>query len=196
MLPSTHYTELSPLGWAEVFSDLDAHAHEWGYMSRVAGALGCKVCTLSKRYAARRTTDSKPGPDPRLGAMEGALVTYVKDLHDHHNNKTVRGLRDTVMQMADEIGLPEGFVGGRTWAQLLMKRHKDDISLRKVELSETSRAKAVSSSIIAAYFADLQEMVRDVPPNKIWNVDETGVDSTMAGRHRVWHAIARRRSIM
>lgn len=63
---------------------------------------------------------------------------------------------------------------GADWAYSLLKRHKSEYSRRVATNIKKARA-AVSRDTIAQYFQNLEEIVKDVPPENIFNYDESNM---------------------
>ena len=63
---------------------------------------------------------------------------------------------------------------GRDWAMSFLKRHKDVLAERVAKNITYARA-ATDNQVIDAYFEHLEKELEGIPPEKIWNYDETNV---------------------
>lgn len=63
---------------------------------------------------------------------------------------------------------------GRDWAESFMQRHKDFISQRTAKNITYSRA-STDETIINDFFSNLEKEIAGVPPEQIWNYDETNL---------------------
>jgi hypothetical protein len=61
---------------------------------------------------------------------------------------------------------------GKKWMRGFLERHKGSIVIRKPTNIRRCRA-AVSPDDIRAYFANLEQEIRGVPPSNIFNCDES-----------------------
>ncbi len=70
-----------------------------------------------------------------------------------------------------KINLP-----GKEWAIMIcfLKRRKTELKSKKPKLLSKARAE-VSPEIVKEYFKNLENEVIDVPPQNIWNYDETNL---------------------
>jgi hypothetical protein len=72
---------------------------------------------------------------------------------------------------------PYGEVG-RKWFRCFMKRHGEEISMRKAQPLATNRASAISHECIQDFFALLRRKYQELglhgKPHLLWNVDESG----------------------
>lgn len=63
---------------------------------------------------------------------------------------------------------------GKRWAECFLERHKKKLSQRFCSNIKRVRA-AVNEDIINEFFAHLEDEIKDVPPNLIYNYDETNL---------------------
>ena len=90
--------------------------------------------------------------------------------------KEVRGL---AFQMAERNNIPHPFkngVAGKDWLQGFMSRHPE-LSLRQPEATSAARAHGFNRQSVNRFFDLLTALVEEhnFPPDKIYNVDETGM---------------------
>lgn len=62
---------------------------------------------------------------------------------------------------------------GPDWLDCFLQRHKE-LSMRRANLIKRARA-AVSREIMEEWFKKYQQVVENVPPQNIWNCDETNL---------------------
>lgn len=67
-----------------------------------------------------------------------------------------------------------GNLPGREWARSFMARHKDVLSQRLSKNISYARA-ANDEEVLDIFFKNLEEELKDMPPENIWNFDETNV---------------------
>ncbi|XP_046988993.1 uncharacterized protein LOC124594667 [Schistocerca americana] len=92
---------------------------------------------------------------------------------------TLLDLRCVVKSYLDRTGrkvpvFGNGNFPGREWAMSFMKRHKYVLSERVTKNITYARA-ATDTEVIDSYFEHLEKALEGIPPEKIWNYDETNV---------------------
>ena len=84
-------------------------------------------------------------------------------------------LRMLVKTMLDKAGKTvtkfKNNLPGQDWAQSFLERHKT-LTNRITQNIKVSRA-VVGNTVVNEYFDNLEESLRDVPQQNIWNYDET-----------------------
>ena len=93
-------------------------------------------------------------------------------------------------QFAKANNIPNPFLGGRAgrgWLRLFMKRHKAKISLRKPTATSFHRTLGFTRENVAKFFSLLSEEMdkNSYPPDRIYNVDETGLSIVQSKVPRV-----------
>ena len=95
-------------------------------------------------------------------------------------------LRVIVKSYLDKLGLQvrqfKNNLPGQEWAYSFLKRHRD-ISIRFASNIKRKRAE-ISGNVIGEYFENLAAELDGVPPNNIWNYDETNLTDE-PGRQKV-----------
>lgn len=91
---------------------------------------------------------------------------------------TIFDLRCIVKSYLDKKGIEmqqfPNNLPGRMWAQLFLKRHKKELSQRLCSNIKRVRA-AVNEETIRSYFNHLKMEIEGVPPDMIYNYDETNL---------------------
>lgn len=122
------------------------------------------------------------------GAAKGRQTVFPQDVEDALAEKVKtaasQGFGITRLQFAAKAGrlanalsLKTPFrngIPGKDWVYSFMKRHPD-ISLRTPTPLTTVRARMLNETVADRYFADLQTIIDDKKPVKIWNIDETSL---------------------
>lgn len=99
-LPPGPFKAFTPQQWEQVFKVLDKFPDIRGCLSGVAAALSYDHRNLKRRYEARNTSDSKPGPDPRLGPYEDELREWLDKCDGVHANPTKAMLQEKAKELA------------------------------------------------------------------------------------------------
>ena len=124
----------------------------------------------------------------------GILSTFLEDEIVKHciylcdkgfgvNWKGVRYIAWLLASMPDSPWYVEGFVASNGWLQRFKKRHPQ-LSSRVAQNLERTRAGALNKDVVDHYFSIIKEMYaelerlngRELTPDLIWNLDETGFD--------------------
>ncbi|CAB3241755.1 unnamed protein product [Arctia plantaginis] len=68
-------------------------------------------------------------------------------------------------------------VAGRAWLDNFLKRHKNNLSLRRPMGTSYARTQGFNSEAVKEFFDILEAEMRNnnIPPDRIFNVDETGL---------------------
>ena len=137
--------------------------------------------TLLDRVAGRIDHDNaKWGKDPHLAAVEEQeLIEYAMGRVNAGLGLSKQSFLRYVGQYAASRG--KGFKGGvpsEKWWVLFKKRHPH-LSLRQPEPTALARHKGMERERVSAYFANVLEALTENglldKPERLWNMDETGV---------------------
>ncbi|GBP43090.1 hypothetical protein EVAR_96352_1 [Eumeta japonica] len=111
--------------------------------------------------------------------LEEKLVEYILIMEAKYYGLTRMDVRRMVYQLASKNNLPNHFkneVAGRAWLDLFLRRHKE-VSVRKPTGTSYARVQGFNRFAVKTFFdilgAELQK--RHYPPDRIFNVDETGL---------------------
>jgi hypothetical protein len=115
-----------------------------------------------------------------LGSFEDELVKWLKACDDIHANPTKAELQAMAKRLAAAAGVDPAGIGGKDWFRAFVKRHPE-LSVRRGQLTESARLTAMNRPSIARYFELLRVVTDGVQPNRIYNVDEVGIDLMKAG---------------
>lgn len=72
----------------------------------------------------------------------------------------------------------EDSIAGEEWMRLFMKRHAKSLSNRKPEATSLSRCTSFNKNNVDCFFNNIEDVRRrfgPIPPERIWNTDETGL---------------------
>lgn len=178
-LPKGDAKDFTPEQWNSVFDVLTKYSDEYGILSRVARAINITKSGLGKRFAARNTSKSRPGPVPRLGVeLEDMLIDWLDKRDKIHAGPTKAEFIEKARALAKMVNAAP--VGGPDWYKGFFARHPA-WSERRGQLTESARFTAVSRPSMARYFQLLSGVLQGVAPDRIWNVDEVGIDMVKAG---------------
>jgi hypothetical protein len=131
--------------------------------------------------------------------QESELVSHIKNTEQRLLDFTTNEIRSLVFEICKANGCSNPFKGnseiaGVDWLPGFLKRHPD-ISLRKPEATSVAQAVGFNKVAVSTFF--LLAKVNDeyhLTPDKIYNVDETGITVNLKdqskilvlkGRHRV-----------
>lgn len=124
---------------------------------------------------------------------EISLVTYIKNVAKMQYGLTKKGVRDLAFKFAkgNKKKIPdtwnEGEIAGEEWMRGFLKRHARELSIRKPEATSLSRMTSFNRTNVGLFYNNIKEVHRKygpIPPEKIWNLDETGL-STVQGQSRI-----------
>ncbi|KAL0809939.1 hypothetical protein ABMA28_010794 [Loxostege sticticalis] len=113
--------------------------------------------------------------------LENVLVEYVLMMESKFHGLTRSDLRRMAYMLAKRNNLPNPFqesgLAGKTWLRLFLKRHKDKLSVRKPTGTSFARAFGFNKDNVNHFFQLLDEIYEKnkYPPNRIYNVDESGL---------------------
>lgn len=111
---------------------------------------------------------------------EEQLIEYSMTMESKFFGLTRKDLQQMAFQFAKANNIQNPFLderAGRGWLRLFLKRHKKDISIRKPTATSFNRSLGFTKENVAKFFSLLsQEMEKNsYPPDRIYNVDETGL---------------------
>ncbi|KAI5715791.1 hypothetical protein M8J77_022459 [Diaphorina citri] len=124
---------------------------------------------------------------PKLGRkpiltdeLEKKLVEYLQIMEAKYYGLTRMDVRRMAYQLAVKNNLSHKFVSdiaGRSWLDHFLDRHKDKISIRKPTGTSFARANGFTEERVGHFFDLLESEFEkhNYPPDRIWNVDETGL---------------------
>ena len=157
------------------FAYVTKHKNSHGSMVTGAKIAGMAYATFRKRYLGKRISGPmKSGPAPALGeSVEEKLYDHIKRCSLVAMCLPVIVVCQLAQQLAAALKIKTNVVFGPKWFKGFQKRHK--LSLRLPQVIESHRLAATSSVNITNYFNVLGPAVDGVPPEKIWNMDESGI---------------------
>ena len=111
--------------------------------------------------------------------IERELVQYILTMEGMMFGITCKEVRGLAFEMAERNNIPHPFkngVAGKDWLQGFMSRHPE-LSLRQPEATSVARAHGFNRQSVNRVFDLLTALVEEhnFPPDKIYNVDETGM---------------------
>lgn len=135
------------------------------------------VGTLWNKVHAKH--EKKPGHPVVLSDQEeAAIVKYTVTTATWGfplNRMDIRNYIRTYLNMAGKQvrefrnNTPSNF-----WVENFLSRHKNEITIRTCQNIKRSRAE-VGADVIKSYFDNLEETIKDIPPQNIYNYDETNL---------------------
>lgn len=119
----------------------------------------------------------KPVLPPEL---ETKLVEYILFMEARYYGLTRQDVRKMAYQLAMRNGISNNFkneMAGRAWLDHFLKRHKDNLSLRRPMGTSYARAQGFNRLAVKEFFDILEAEMEKThyPPDRIFNVDETGL---------------------
>lgn len=113
--------------------------------------------------------------------QEKELVEYILSMEARLFGLTLDALRSMAFELASRNGLSNTFnkekkKAGKAWLYSFLSRHPE-IKLRSPEPTSLARAMGFNKPSVAKYFTLLSETIEkhNIPPDRIYNVDETGI---------------------
>lgn len=124
---------------------------------------------------------------------ENSLVNYIQTVAKMQYGLTKKGVRQLAYKFAkaNSKTYPKTWddeqIAGEEWMRGFLNRHSKTLSIRKPEATSLSRATSFNRYNIGCFFKNLKD-VHDrfgpIPPERIWNLDETGL-STVQGQSKI-----------
>lgn len=113
-------------------------------------------------------------------SLEEKLVDYILFMEARYYGLTRMDVRKMAYQLAVKNNIQKTFkndVAGRAWLDHFLRRHKDKLSLRRPMGTSYARANGFNREAVKEFFIILEaEMSKtNYPPDRIFNVDETGL---------------------
>lgn len=115
---------------------------------------------------------------------ELTLVRYITTIAKMNYGLTKKKVRELAFKfaVANKKNYPhtwnEPKLAGEEWMRLFLKRHSEALSIRKPEKTSLSRATSFNQTNVNNFFdnlEDVDERFGPLPPERIWNQDETGI---------------------
>lgn len=111
--------------------------------------------------------------------LEDELVRYILEMEAKFHGLTRKDVRRMAYTLATRNNIKHPFGGnmaGRAWLRLFLQRHKE-LSVRRPTGTSYSRARGFSKENVASFFNVLEKEYDKhlYPPERIFNVDETGL---------------------
>lgn len=112
------------------------------------------------------------------------LVEYIKTIAKMNYGLSKKGVRQLAYKFgkANSKKIPKKWeqeeIAGEQWMRCFMARHRGELSVRKPEATSLSRSTSFNKENISLFFANLEDVHRrfgPIAPDRIWNVDETGL---------------------
>ncbi|CAB3251125.1 unnamed protein product [Arctia plantaginis] len=112
--------------------------------------------------------------------LEKKLVEYILFMEARYFGLTRMDVRKMAYQLALKNNFKNQFrneVAGRAWLDHFLKRHKNNLSLRRPMGTSYARTQGFNSEAVKEFFDILEAEMRNnnFPPDRIFNVDETGL---------------------
>lgn len=113
--------------------------------------------------------------------LEETLVRYILEMEAKFYGLTRKDIKRMAFSLAERNGIKHPFgdkqTAGRGWLDLFLQRHKNILSVRKPTGTSFARARGFNKESVNNFFNLLQEVYenQNFPPNRVFNVDETGL---------------------
>lgn len=158
------------------FAYVRKHKAKHGSIKEGAKRAGMPYNTFYDRWmAGQKPGPTFHGPPPALGRdTEQALVDHVFACAEVAMCLPVLLVCAMARQLAEKLKIKTNVTWGDKWFAGFRRRHPS-ITVRQPQLIESFRLTAVSSMNMSNYFEVLGKATKDVPPEKIWNMDESGI---------------------
>jgi hypothetical protein len=167
-----------------------------GYL-KAAKTFGVPKSTL-ENYVNDKTKDVDELCNTRMGRkcvlgedLEKDLVKYCKKMEETFYGVTVRDIKQLAFQLAVKNNVDHPFplakgAAGKKWLRNFLKRNPT-LSLRKPQSMALARAKGFTQANVKMFYDLLEPELKKVnmKPNKVFNVDETGITVVQSRRSKV-----------
>ena len=134
--------------------------------------------TIGDRISGRVPEGAKVGKSTVfLMEVENKLAGKVKEAAAKGFGLSRMQLAAKAAQLAKSLHLRTPFtngIPGKDWISGFMNRHPD-ISLRLPTPLSTCRARCLNTTLTSKYFCELEGVLKEKQPLKVWNIDETSV---------------------
>ncbi|XP_044739994.1 MFS-type transporter clz9-like [Chrysoperla carnea] len=112
--------------------------------------------------------------------LEESLVSYHLVMESKFYGLTRQDVRKMAYQFAVKNNVEHSFrnnIAGRAWLDHFLLRHKDKLSIRSPTETSNARAQCFNKEAVDKFFDILEEEFQkhNYPPERIFNVDETGL---------------------
>lgn len=120
---------------------------------------------------------------------ERSLVDYIKKIAQMHYGLTKKGVRELAFKYAKAnnnkmpLNWETNQIAGDEWIRGFMKRHGNELSIRKPEATSLARASSFNKTNYDKFMTNLEDIHRrfgPIPPERIWNLDESGCTTVQA----------------
>lgn len=130
--------------------------------------------------------------------QEEVLVNYIRDMEARFHGLTSQEMRKLAFELAQKNNISNSFdtesgLAGQDWLKGFLKRHPE-ISYRKPEPTSAARAMGFNRVAVERFF-ELLDKVYDkhkISPQRIFNVDETGVSTVPKSHSKILAACGKR----
>ncbi|XP_011859227.1 PREDICTED: uncharacterized protein LOC105556736 [Vollenhovia emeryi] len=182
-MPRTYTRMTDKNNWTEESLKLAIRAVKVdGMKIRSAGKeFGIPESTLRKRLKENSVSHVPLGQKPTFSADEKELADHVLKLAKLFYGLTPRELRRIAFEFAEAKQIKHRFnkstkLAGKDWLYLFLQRNPE-ISLRQPEGTSLNRINAFNKEEVTIFFSNLQQLIGmyRFPPNRIFNMDETGI---------------------
>ena len=169
--------------WKKCYKWLDAHEGEANYLQKACAKWpGYSAPALKYRWKNRTYREGTRGPEPNLTAEgEAAFREYLMMQQDVGNCIYTDELGKEACRWAKRLGIDKG-VGGRKWVKGFFKRNPD-LATRQAQLVEACRLTSMNPPAvlrffdIAGYALGVNDPPYEVPPKRVYMMDEVGVQA-------------------
>lgn len=124
---------------------------------------------------------------------EDSLVEYIINVAHMKYGLTKKGVRLLALKFAkaNNKSLPlnseTDSIAGEEWMRGFLKRHSDKLSIRTPEATSLSRCTSFNRHNVQLFYNNLKDVharFGPISPDKIWNMDETGM-TTVQGQSKI-----------
>uniref|UniRef100_UPI00358F9432 tigger transposable element-derived protein 2-like n=1 Tax=Myxine glutinosa TaxID=7769 RepID=UPI00358F9432 len=193
-MPRNYVRKSTRQSWTVEAMEAALQAIENGDMGykKAAKEFGVPKTTLKRRHKGGNKTASAKGSSKTLGRykmvfsteMETALVQYILSMEQMMFGMTTVEVRRLAYQMAEQNHLQHPFknaIAGKDWLRGFFSRHQD-LSIRQPEATSAARAHGFNRQAVNRFFDLLEDLMEqhNFPPDKVYNVDETGMTTVQS----------------
>jgi hypothetical protein len=178
--------------WEKCYAWLDKHEGQTSYLQKATKKWpGQSAAALKYRWKNRVFREGVRGPEPRL-TLEGeeAFKQWVEFQQDVGNCVGAESMGQEAATWGKRLGIERG-VGGRKWVKGFFKRNPG-LAERQSQLVEACRLTAMNPPAIwrfydiAGYAMAVNDPPNEVPPERIYMMDEVGVQAVhLKRKHKV-----------
>jgi hypothetical protein len=178
--------------WEKCYAWLDKHEGQTSYLQKATKKWpGQSAAALKYRWKNRVFREGVRGPEPRL-TLEGeeAFKQWVEFQQDVGNCVGVEIMGQEAATWGKRLGIECG-VGGRKWVKGFFKRNPG-LAERQSQLVEACRLTAMNPPAIRRFYdiegyaMAVNDPPNEVPPKRIYMMDEVGVQAVhLKRKHKV-----------